>query len=52
MIESALQTGKREGMFTLDDDLQRLVKAGRIGVETARRFAKDAAAITPAARNW
>ncbi len=51
-IESALQTGKRHGMFTLDEDLQRLVHEGKITVETGRRFAKDPSAITPAARAW
>lgn len=40
-IESAIQTGKRDGMVTLDDDLARLASAGRISVETARHFAKD-----------
>ncbi len=40
-IESAIQTGKRDGMMTLDEDLQRLVTAGRISPDTARRFAKD-----------
>lgn len=40
-IDSSIQTGKRDGMMTLDDDLQRLHQAGRISVETARRFAKD-----------
>jgi twitching motility protein PilT len=40
-IESAIQTGKRDGMVTLDDDLSRLVSAGRISMETARHFAKD-----------
>jgi len=50
-IESAIQTGKRDGMIMLDDDLQRLVKAGRITPETARRFAKDPTAIA-AARTW
>jgi len=44
-IDSAIQTGKRDGMFSLDDDLQRLVRLGRITLETARRFAKDPAAI-------
>lgn len=44
-IESALQTGKRDGMVTLDDDLQRLVLEKRISLETARRFAKDASAV-------
>jgi len=40
-IESAIQTGKREGMIPLDEDLQRLASAGRITMDTARRFAKD-----------
>ena len=40
-IESAIQTGVRDGMVTLDDDLQRLAAVGRITTETARRFAKD-----------
>ena len=51
-LESALQTGKRDGMITLDEDLQRLVKGGRISVETARRFAKDPASIMPSSRGW
>ena len=46
-IESAIQTGKRDGMVTLDEDLQRLLDAGRISVETARRFAKDSDGIAP-----
>ena len=48
MIEwsaSAIQTGRRDGMLTLDDDLARLVAAGDILPETARRFAKDPDAI-------
>ena len=40
-IESAIQTGVRDGMVTLDDDLRRLATAGRITMDTARRFAKD-----------
>ena len=44
-IESALQTGKRDGMVTLDDDLMRLVLEKRITMETARRFAKDPQAL-------
>lgn len=40
-IESAIQTGKRDGMMTLDEDLQRLLTEGKILLETARRFAKD-----------
>ena len=40
-LESSIQTGKRDGMLTLDDDLQRLAKEGKIKPETARRFAKD-----------
>ncbi len=46
-IESAIQTGRRAGMLTLDDDLQRLVVAGRITLETARRFAKNPDDIAP-----
>jgi len=40
-IESSIQTGKRDGMLTLDDDLQRLASSGKITLETARKFAKD-----------
>ncbi len=40
-IESAIQTGRRDGMVTLDDELQRLLQEGRISLETAKRFAKD-----------
>ncbi len=45
-IESAIQTGRRDGMVTLDDDLIRLVVAGKITASMARRFAKDPEAIT------
>jgi twitching motility protein PilT len=45
-IESAIQTGRRDGMTTLDDDLQRLLMAGEITLETARKFAKDPDGIT------
>lgn len=44
-IESAIQTGRRDGMLTLDEDLQRLVTAGKIKMDTARRFAKDPNAL-------
>ena len=40
-IDSAIQTGRRDGMVTLDDDLTRLVTSGYITRDTARRFAKD-----------
>ena len=40
-IESAIQTGKRDGLITLDEDLQNLLVQGKISLETARRFAKD-----------
>lgn len=40
-IESAIQTGKRDGMISLDEDISRLAQAGRISMETARKFAKD-----------
>ncbi len=41
-IESAIQTGKRDAMISLDEDLGRLVSLGAITMETARRHAKDA----------
>lgn len=44
-IESAIQTGLREGMVSLDDELTRLVQEKRISIATARRFAKDPNAI-------
>ncbi len=46
-IDNAIQTGKRDGMRTLDDSLQQLLKEGRITLETARRFAKDPDGIVP-----
>jgi len=52
MLESSIQTGKRDGMVTLDEDLQRLVKAGRVSVDTARRLAKDPSLITGLAGGW
>ncbi len=44
-IESAIQTGKRDGMVALDEDLQRLVREGRITGDVARGLAKDPAHI-------
>jgi len=52
MLESAIQTGKRDGMLNLDDDLQRLVKAGRIALATARRLAKQPDAIVGTPNGW
>lgn len=40
-IESAIQTGRADGMIRLDDSLQGLVALGKITPETARRFAKN-----------
>jgi twitching motility protein PilT len=40
-IESAIQTGKANGMIRLDDSLQALLAMGKITAETARRFAKS-----------
>jgi twitching motility protein PilT len=40
-IESAIQTGKRDGLMTLDEDLQTLLNQRKISLETARGFAKD-----------
>lgn len=51
-LDSALQTGVRDGMVTLDDDLRRLLRAGLITVDTARRHATDPDALTTVARTW
>ena len=51
-IESCIQTGKRDGMIMLDDDLQRLVREGKISADTARRVAKDPALITGGSQAW
>jgi twitching motility protein PilT len=42
-LESAIQSGRKDGMFTLDADLRRLLDAGCISLETARSHAKDPA---------
>jgi twitching motility protein PilT len=44
-IESAIQTGLREGMVSLDEELSRLVSEKRITMTIARRFAKDPNAL-------
>lgn len=51
-IESSLQTGVREGMLLLDDDLRRLVREGRITVETARAFAHDPGNLAATSQSW
>jgi len=51
-IDSAAQMGKRDGMITLDEDIQRLVKLGKISVETARCFVRDPDTIKVGARTW
>ena len=40
-LDSAIQTGKADGMIRLDESLQGLLSAGRITYETARRYAKN-----------
>jgi twitching motility protein PilT len=40
-IDSAIQSGRAEGMFTLDTDLRRLMEAGHITAETAKAYASD-----------
>jgi len=42
-IDNAIQTGKRYGMHTLDEDLQRLFFEQKISSETARKFSKSPA---------
>ena len=42
-IPSSIATGKREGMFSLDQDLARLVRNGRITDELAMSRCQDPA---------
>ena len=51
-IDSAIQTGKGDGMVLLDDELRRLLELGRISVQTARRFAKEPESIRAAGSSW
>jgi len=51
-IDSAIQTGKRDGMVLLDDDLRRLVGLGKISVETARRFAQEPDSVRASGTSW
>ena len=37
-LESVIQTGKREGMHSFKDDLERLVRAGQINADAVERF--------------
>jgi len=48
-IDTALQTGRRDGMMTLDEHLTRLVVAGRITKDVALGYANDPQAIERAA---
>lgn len=51
-IDSAIQTGKKLGMVTLDEDLQRLTTEGKIAPDVARRFAKEPDAILGSGKAW
>ena len=51
-IDSALQTGARAGMIVIDDDLRRLVREGKITVETARHFAREPESLAATGRSW
>jgi len=42
-LDSAIQSGRRDGMISLDAHMRSLVQAGRIDAATARQFAKDPA---------
>jgi twitching motility protein PilT len=48
-IESAIQTGRADGMIRLDDSIQSLLIMDKITLDTARRFAKSPDNITPRA---
>lgn len=41
-LDTAIQTGRKDGMNPLDESLARLASAGRISWETAEKFANDA----------
>jgi twitching motility protein PilT len=47
-IDTALQTGRRDGMVTLDENLARLAAAGKITMEVARQYANDPDNLTRA----
>lgn len=51
-LDSVIQTGKRDGMIALDEDLQRLVTERVISSEIARRYAKDPGALVDSGRSW
>lgn len=40
-LDSMIQSGRQDGMVSLDADLKRLMDEGLISAETARQFAKD-----------
>jgi twitching motility protein PilT len=44
-VRSAMQTGRAQGMRTLDDSLRDLVLAGRVTAEEARKVAENPLAI-------
>ena len=48
-LETAIQTGRRDGMVTLDENLRRLVTEGRITANVARPYSKDPDGSFPAA---
>lgn len=44
-IETAIQTGRKDGMITVDESLAQLARRGRVTWETAKQFAKDPASM-------
>lgn len=44
-VRSAMQTGRLQGMRTMDDSLRELVVAGRVASEEARKYAESPATI-------
>jgi twitching motility protein PilT len=40
-LDSAIQSGRKDGMVSLDADLRRLLDQNLISIDTARAFAKD-----------
>ena len=44
-IPSLIQTGKKDGMITMDDAIYDLYSAGKVSYEEAMTFAQDATSL-------
>lgn len=46
-IDSAIQSGRRDGMWSMDAHIKQLLGEGRIDATTARQYAKDPSEVAP-----